>query len=62
MRMGLPQIIVSDNGGEFNNGLEQHLNQLLGIKHRLTTPYHPQVSYITHSMWEGYCCCSSVMF
>ncbi len=39
--MGLPQVIVSDNGGEFNNNLEKQFNKLLGIKHRLTTPYHP---------------------
>ena len=39
--MELPRVIVSDNGKEFDN----HLNaDLLGIQHRLITPYHPQVS------------------
>ena len=43
MRMGLPHVIVSDNGKEFNNELDQTLASLLGVKRRLTTPYHPQV-------------------
>lgn len=43
MRMGLPHVVLSDNGGEFNNDLDDLLSDLLGIKRRLTTPYHPQV-------------------
>lgn len=43
MHMGLPHVILSDNGGEFNNQLDDLLSDLLGIKRRLTTPYHPQV-------------------
>ena len=43
MRMGLPQVITSDQGREFNNKLDKRLMKLLGIDHRLTTPYHPQV-------------------
>ena len=46
MRMGLPQIITSDQGGEFVNNLNRELMQHLGITHHLTTPYHPQVLYI----------------
>ncbi len=41
--MGLPHVIVSDNGTEFNNELEKKLSSMLGINRRLTTPYHPQV-------------------
>ena len=44
MRMGLPHVILSDNGKEFNNRLDDLLSELLGIKRRLTTPYHPQVT------------------
>ena len=43
MRMGLPRVITTDQGGEFRNELDNELMKLLGIEHRLTTPYHPQV-------------------
>ena len=41
--MGLPRVIVSDNGKEFDNQLNADITHLLGIQHRLITPYHPQV-------------------
>ena len=47
MRMGLPRVMLSDNGREFNNELDTTLSSLLGINRRLTTPYHPQVQYIS---------------
>jgi IS30 family transposase len=43
MKMGICRIVTSDNGTEFNNKLNEELMTLLGIDHRLTTPYHPQV-------------------
>ena len=46
MRMGLPQVVVSDQGREFNNQLDTEMMTLLGINRRLTTAYHPQVMYI----------------
>ena len=39
MRMDLPKIITTDNGTEFKNELNNHLMELLGIDHRLTTAY-----------------------
>ena len=33
-------------GSEFNNFLDTELMEMLGIEHRLTTPYHPQVCMI----------------
>eukprot|EP00731_Ephydatia_muelleri_P032821 Em0024g365a len=42
MRMGVPRVLLSDNGTEFCNKVNDTLNELLGIKKRLTTPYHPQ--------------------
>ena len=43
MIMGFPKVITSD-GKEFNNGLlDKELMELLGIEHRLTAAYHPQV-------------------
>ena len=46
MRMGLPRVILSDQGREFNNELDTALCSLLGIQHRLSTPYHPQVYHL----------------
>ena len=43
MRMGIPRILTTDNGGEFKNALDSELSKLLGIKRIFTTPYHPQV-------------------
>ena len=40
MRMGLPRGLLSDNGGEFCNELNDQLAEMLRIKRRLTTPYH----------------------
>lgn len=44
MQFGIPQLITSDNGSEFNNHLNKAVAKKLGIKHIFTTPYHPQVS------------------
>eukprot|EP00731_Ephydatia_muelleri_P038909 Em0983g3a len=44
MRMGLPRVLLSDNGSEFCNALNDQLSEMLGIKRRLTTPYHPQAN------------------
>lgn len=44
MRMGLPRVVTSDQGREFNNSLDDCLMKLLKIDHRLTTPYHPQAN------------------
>ena len=38
MRMGLPCVLLSDNGSEFCNELNDQLAKMLGIKRRLTTP------------------------
>ena len=43
MRMGLPQVILSDNGTEFDNRINSEMFRILGVKRRFTTPYHPQV-------------------
>ena len=48
MRMGIPRVLTSDQGTEFNNELNNGLEELMGIKHRLTTAYHPQVYAIKY--------------
>ena len=49
MRMGLPQVIISDNGREFDNELDSALANLLGLERQLTTPYHPQVQLVNNT-------------
>ena len=43
MRLGIPRVITTDQGSEFRNELNKELASLLGVQHRLTTAYHPQV-------------------
>lgn len=45
MKMGICRVITSDQGKEFDNEVNKELTNALGIDHRLTTPYHPQVIY-----------------
>jgi IS30 family transposase len=42
MIMGLPRLITTDQGREFNNLLNKEFMKKLNIKHNLATPYHPQ--------------------
>ena len=60
MRMGLPRVILSDNGREFNNELDTTLASLLGINRRLTTPYHPQVQDVCVRVCVCVCMCVCV--
>ena len=60
MRMGLPRVILSDNGREFNNELDTTLASLLGINRRLTTPYHPQVQDVCVRVRVCACACVCV--
>ena len=39
---GLPESIISDRGAQFAANLMKELNQILGIKTRLSTAFHPQ--------------------
>ena len=42
--MGLPAVITTGQGKEFRNKLNQELTEKFGIKHQLTTAYHPQAN------------------
>jgi len=48
MQFGLPRVITSDQGSKFNNRLDKKLMKMMRIDHRLTTPYHPQVTTILY--------------
>jgi len=41
---GLPESIISDRGVQFAANLMRELNQILGIKTRLSTAFHPQTN------------------
>ena len=42
--MGLPAVITTDQGKEFCKKLDLQLTETFGIKHQLTTTYHPQAN------------------
>ncbi|KAK4854138.1 hypothetical protein QYF36_019483 [Acer negundo] len=43
-RFGTPRAIISDGGSHFCNKLFEALLKKYGMKHRITTPYHPQAN------------------
>ena len=44
LRFGLPDKILHDHGGEFENDLFKELAKLRRVKSIRTTPYHPQTN------------------
>jgi len=47
---GLPESIISDRGPQFAAGLMTELNEMLGIKTKLSTVFHPQTDGQTERM------------
>ena len=43
-RIGIPSILLSDGGPQFVADIMEAALQLLGIRHNLSTPYHPQTN------------------
>lgn len=41
---GCPKIILTDNGTHFKNKMIRHLCEKFEIKHKLSSPYHPQTN------------------
>ena len=52
--MVIPSVITTDQGREFRNELNQQLTISFGIKHRLTTAYHPQVRYLAFGQYANF--------
>ena len=47
---GLPESIISDRGPQFVAGLMRELNEMLGIKTKLSTAFHLQTDGQTERM------------
>jgi hypothetical protein len=43
-RFGTPRMVISDGGSHFIDTAFRNFLRELGIKHNITTPYHPQTS------------------
>ncbi|XP_050918670.1 uncharacterized protein LOC127136116 [Lathyrus oleraceus] len=43
-RFGVPRVLVSDEGSHFCNTPLEKVLEHYGVKHKVTTPYHPQVN------------------
>ena len=44
VRFGVPREIVTDQGAQFTSKLVQEIAEKYKIKHRKSTPYHPQAN------------------
>ncbi|XP_021371504.1 uncharacterized protein LOC110462052 [Mizuhopecten yessoensis] len=54
-RHGTPEVILTDNGREFCNQVNDNLCRQLNIDHRVTTPYHPQTNGLTERNNQTIC-------
>ncbi|KAJ9568340.1 hypothetical protein OSB04_004306 [Centaurea solstitialis] len=43
-RFGVPKMVISDRGTHFVNGVMANLFKKYGVKHRISTAYHPQTN------------------
>ena len=61
LRFGMPLVIHSDQGREFENGLMQSLCTLLGCTKPRTAPYHPESDGMIERFNRTCCQCSSMI-
>src|SRR6266498_1242478 len=52
---GCPQVLQSDRGTHFVNRVIQDLSEKFRIKHRLSTPYHPQTNGLVERFNQTLC-------
>jgi transposase InsO family protein len=45
-RIGLHEVLLSDNGAQFTGFLMKEVLQILNTKHLRTSPYYPQVNVL----------------
>ncbi|XP_010559012.1 PREDICTED: uncharacterized protein LOC104827533 [Tarenaya hassleriana] len=45
-RFGMPRVVISDGGSHFINRTIKALLKKYGVRHKVATPYHPQMSGI----------------
>jgi len=43
-RFGTPRVLISDGGNHFCNNLLENVLKMYNIRHKVSTPYHPQTS------------------
>ena len=58
-RFGVPETIISDQGHEFCNELNDNFCNGLGISRRIYTAYHPQSNGLTERFNQMICGCLS---
>ena len=44
MIMGVPEVMMTDQGKKFHNQVNAELMKVFRIDHRMTTTYHPQAN------------------
>lgn len=54
-RHGCIKTLITDQGREFCNALNEELCQMLGIEHRVSAPYHPQTNGLTERFNQTLC-------
>ena len=50
LRFGIPNHLLSDQGGEFESKVIHGISKLMGVKKIRTTPYHPQTNGLCERM------------
>lgn len=58
-RFGVPETIISDQGREFCNELNDNFCKSFGISRRICTAYHPQSNDLTERFNQKICGCLS---